>query len=290
MGPYRLAQEVGSIYVDRVLEAHPLGHQTLGCVWLLAFAILRTTAEQLDFAFNIFDPIESSSYVSYTLGRPLLALADLEQTSSVPGLNEIPNILEKSNRLARIDRYLSGLEEFLSFFLSVRQHLPVQQRPVMDVDAPAFRTVEVTNSASLEAVRAHEKIQQEQRLCRTYMRQYDTLVQLVSCIPQSELQTRPNASTGHIVQRYSDHRTSRFWTKTWRAICQDRNVPRCPCRYCSAIELVNWILWHERAGTCSRHFRHAFRVLADWHTSPAAHNQLHRQLCYLDDKKYRARP
>ena len=182
-----MAREVGSIYVDRVLEAHPLGHQTLGCVWLLAFAILRTTAEQLTFAFNIFDPIESSSYVSYTLRHPLLALADLEQTPSVPGLNELPKILETSNRLARIDRYLSGLEEFLSFFLSVRQHFPVQQMPLMDVNAPAFRTVEVTNSASLEAVRAHEKIQQEQRLCQTYMRQYDTLVQLVSWIPQSEV-------------------------------------------------------------------------------------------------------
>ena len=109
-----------------------------------------------------------------------LRLLTWEQTPTVPGLKELPTILEKSNRLARIDRYLSGLEEFLSFFLSVRQHLPVQQTPVRDVDAPAFRTIEVTNSASLEAVRAHEKIQQEQRLCQTYMRQYDTLVQLVS--------------------------------------------------------------------------------------------------------------
>ena len=40
-------------------------------------------------------------------------------------------------------------------------------------------------SASFEAVRAREKIQQEQRLCRTYMRQYDTLVQLVSLDPEA---------------------------------------------------------------------------------------------------------
>ena len=153
----------------------------------------------------------------------------------------------------------------------------------MDVDAPAFRTVEFTNSASLEAVRAHEKIQQEQRLYQTYMRQYDTLVQLVSCILQSQFQIKPDASTGDIVQCHSDYRTSRFRAKTWRAICQDRDVPRCPCRYCSAIELINRTLRHECAGTCSRHFRDAFRVLADLHTSPAAHNQLHRQHCYLDD-------
>ena len=65
MGPHRLAQEVGSIYVERVLEGHSLGHQTLGCVWLLAFAMLRTTAEQLDFAFDIFDPIDAPPSVSH---------------------------------------------------------------------------------------------------------------------------------------------------------------------------------------------------------------------------------
>ena len=132
-----------------MLEAHSLGHQTLGCVWLLAFAILRVTAEQLNFAFDIFDPIESSSRVSYSLVYPLLALADLAQNPNVPRLHELPYILEKSNRLARIDRYLSGLEEFLSFFISVRQHLPVQQMPVMDSDAPAFRSLEVTNFSKL---------------------------------------------------------------------------------------------------------------------------------------------
>lgn len=161
--------------------------------------------------------------------------------------------------------------------------------PVIDVDAPAFQSVEVTNSASLEAVRAHEKIQQEQRLCQTYMRQYDTLVQLVSWNPQLELQSGPDASTGDIVQCHSDYRTSRFRAKAWRAVCQDRDVPRCPCRYCSAIERINRILRHECAGTCSRHFRDSFWVLADRYTSPAAHNQLHRQHCYLDDQKFKAR-
>ena len=69
MGPHRLAQEVSSIFVNRVLEAHPLGRRTLGCVWLLAFAMLRTMAEQLDFAFEIFDPVDASPSV-----RPLQAL------------------------------------------------------------------------------------------------------------------------------------------------------------------------------------------------------------------------
>ena len=49
----------------RVLGNHSLGRQALGCVWILSFAILRTTAEQVDFAFDAFDPIDSSSSVSY---------------------------------------------------------------------------------------------------------------------------------------------------------------------------------------------------------------------------------
>ena len=50
--------------MSRLLDSHALGPQALGCVWILAFAILRTTAEQLDFAFDIFDPIDSSPLVS----------------------------------------------------------------------------------------------------------------------------------------------------------------------------------------------------------------------------------
>lgn len=64
VGPLRLAQEISNIYMTRILHSHALGPQALGCVWILAFAMLRTTAEQLDFAFDIFDPIDSSPQVS----------------------------------------------------------------------------------------------------------------------------------------------------------------------------------------------------------------------------------
>lgn len=98
----------------------------------------------------------------------------------MPGLDGLPFILEKSNRLARIDRYLSSLEELQSFFASVRQFLPAEFDREMTVEVPAFRSAEANKLATFEALRAREKIQQEQRLCQTYMRQYDTLVQLVS--------------------------------------------------------------------------------------------------------------
>lgn len=100
----------------------------------------------------------------------------------MPRLDDLPAILEKSNQLARIDRYLSSLEEFSSFFVSA-QHLrrPVSA-PETGAQEHAFRSQENKVYADFEATRAREKIRQEQRLCQTYMRQYDALVQLVSYI------------------------------------------------------------------------------------------------------------
>ena len=61
IGPFRIAKEISDIFTEEVLENHPLGRQSLGCTWILAFTILRTMAEQLDFAFEIFDPLDSSA-------------------------------------------------------------------------------------------------------------------------------------------------------------------------------------------------------------------------------------
>lgn len=161
VGPLRVAEEVSNIFTERVLENHPLGRQSLGCAWILAFTILCTMAEQLDFAFEIFDPIDST--------MPL----------SIPKLDDLPLILEKATRLARIDRYLSSLEEFASFFLSV-QHLPLSgQVPEDLLQSPVFRSSSVSRTAKFEASRARSKISHEQRLCRTYMNQFQTLIQLI---------------------------------------------------------------------------------------------------------------
>ena len=187
VGPLRLAQEISSIYVSQLLDCHALGPQALGCVWILAFAILRTTAEQLDFAFDIFDPVDSLPQVGAFHPPPIVGvLADYHQLCNVPKLDDLPGILEKSNRLARIDRYLAGLEEFQSFFLSVQNLLVPEPTSVAMDGEPAFRSARTKNSAFFEASRAREKIQQEQRLCQTYMRQYDALVQLVSRISTSQ--------------------------------------------------------------------------------------------------------
>ena len=184
VGPLRLAQEISNIYLSRLLDSHALGPQALGCVWILAFAILTTTAEQLNFAFDIFDPIDSSPQVSGFPPHAIVEIfADDRQLCNVPRLDDLPFILEKSNRLARIDRYLAGLEEFYAFFFSVRQLLAPEPISNTSEDDPAFRSARTRKSAQFEASRAREKIQQEKRLCQTYMRQYDALVQLVSRVP-----------------------------------------------------------------------------------------------------------
>lgn len=174
--------------MSRLLHGHALGPRALGCVWILAFAILRTTAEQLNFAFEIFDPIDSSPQVSrfhpYPTSRILISD---HQLRNVPRLDDLPSILEKSNRLARIDRYLAGLEEFQSFFLSVQQLLAPESISNASDDDSAFNSASTKKSAHFEALRAREKIQQEQRLCHTYMRQYDALVQLVSHMSTSQV-------------------------------------------------------------------------------------------------------
>ena len=65
-----MADEISSICTESILENHPLGRQTLGCVWILSFAMLRTMAEQLNFAFEIFDPVDPSADVSFDLDSP----------------------------------------------------------------------------------------------------------------------------------------------------------------------------------------------------------------------------
>lgn len=91
----------------------------------------------------------------------------------------MPFILEKANTLARIDRYLSRLEEFALFFISVQALPLIEQTPINEARSPTFRSQRITASAEFEASRARNKISHEQRLCQTYMKQFDTLVQMV---------------------------------------------------------------------------------------------------------------
>ena len=178
IGPFHLAKEIGQICAHSVLENHSLGRQSLDSVWVLAFTILRTITEQIDFAFEILDPINSEVEVRrhYT---PPSCLSDLRQSLAVPHLEDLPDILAKNNKLTRIDRYLFSLEELLSFFLSVHQ-LQIssdgtsEEEKIVSDDGVRFHRL-----AKLEASRAQSKIRGVHQICQTYMNQYETRLQLV---------------------------------------------------------------------------------------------------------------
>lgn len=166
VGKAALAEEISRICTENVLANHAMGNHALGCVWILAFSILRSIAEQMDFAFQTFDPATLSPAV-------------------IPRMDDLPFLLEKANHLARIDRYISGLEEFSSFFVAVRsfQHNrdPGLCRVAPDPDSTqTYRSRNTRERASLESSLAQQKILRAQRLCSTFLRQYESLVQMVS--------------------------------------------------------------------------------------------------------------
>lgn len=100
-------------------------------------------------------------------------------------------IVEKLNNLALIERYLSGLEEFAVFFQSVQKIIGPAQH--MDLLAPEryFNIPETRNRAQLQAVQTKNKIAQQQKLCRIYVNQFESLIQMVSelfsCLPLMRL-------------------------------------------------------------------------------------------------------
>ena len=283
VGPLRLAQEISSIYVSRLLDSHALGPQTLGCVWILAFAMLRATAEQLDFAFDVFDPIYSSQQVSGFTPCPIIGIfVNGLQLCNIPKLDDLPFILDKSNDLARIDRYLAGLEEFQSFFLSVQQMLASE--PILDTgdNCPAFRSARTRKSARFEASRAREKIQQEQRLCQTYIRQYNALVQLVSRIP-CPTKNPKLCLPGHFLWHNPNYRETRHGPRGRGAVWEDWHIS---CRTGwdrGAHEFTDRFLRHERPGTDARRHGNAVRVLGNRHSSAVSDDDLRCLYLPLDD-------
>ena len=177
LGRLSLAQEKSKISTDAILSNHPFGHRALGCGWIITFAQLRTIAEQLDFAFQIFDPLVSNHL-------------------TVPRIDNLSPILERASNLARLDRYLSGIEEFVSFFESVRSMKLAEYAglapKVLNVEKSCYN---LRHRATLELSRLQQKIVHSQRSSRTYLAQYENLIQLSITY-----------STAHITERLDSGR------------------------------------------------------------------------------------
>ena len=209
------------------------------------------------------------------------------QLHDVPKLDDLPFLLEKSNRLARIDRYLAGLEEFQSFLFSVRQLLAPASGTALGDEDPAVGSAGTERAAQFEASRAREKIQQEQRLCQTYMRQYGALVQLVSSriLYHRKEKKKPTKSLypGHLIQRHSNHRAFRSRPRGRRAVHQDGHVPRRTRGDCGALGLVDQFLRNERPRTDRRRHGDFIWVLGNRYPGAFGHGCLGCLCLPLDD-------
>jgi hypothetical protein len=166
VGRAALAEEISRICTENVLANHAMGSQALGCVWILAFSILRSIAEQVDFAFQTLDPTAVSQ-------------------ATIPRMDDLPFLLEKANHLARLDRYISGLDEFSAFFVSVRSFQHNRDPSLCSTTSDSettqpYRSRNIRERATLESSLAQQKIVRAQRLCSTFLRQYESLVQMVS--------------------------------------------------------------------------------------------------------------
>ena len=167
LGKFKLAQEMNRICTDAVLGDHPFGSRVLGCCWIIAYAILRIVTEQIDSAFQILDPNPSD-------------------TVSLPQIDALPSVLEKASNLARLERYLSELEELTSFFEAV-QKMGQAENTVSNPNLSSYRLIHRT---TLERSRLQQKILHSKRLSRTYLTQYKNLTQMTITYATTQITER----------------------------------------------------------------------------------------------------
>lgn len=190
IGPFGVANEISSICTQAVTENHPLGKGSLGCIWILAFAILRTLAEQLDFVFEAFDPVSTS--VGVSVGKHHMSDDGVDpyaqQSARVPQLQSLPSILEKSNKILLIDRYLSSLEEFSSFLLLYQKTIRNEAESYRlserskgkAAESRSYKSTWLRERTALEAARTQSKIQRQQKLCANFSTQFEALINMVN--------------------------------------------------------------------------------------------------------------
>jgi Mg2+ and Co2+ transporter CorA len=100
--------------------------------------------------------------------------------------------MEKANNLARIDRYLCGLEELTRFFISVRQMLKKEKESAKAHITKSSSVCSYPSGArgDLEAEKTLHKILREQKHCRTYIRHFDTLIQMAISLSTTLITSR----------------------------------------------------------------------------------------------------
>jgi hypothetical protein len=162
LGDPSFAERVSNAFTQELLDNHSMGTEALTCVWALVFSILRLTAQQLNIAWRTFDPLDGNASV-------------------IPESDNLAHHLQSANHLARIDRYISGLDEIVAFFDAVR-HFQNKQRP-SNCNEQEQNLASITARSELESTLAKDRIGHARQMCRTYIQQYESQTSLVSLYP-----------------------------------------------------------------------------------------------------------
>jgi hypothetical protein len=102
---------------------------------------------------------------------------------NISTIDRIPANLAKASRLSIVERYLANLEEYTSFLILCRStsHAEIDAGcKESGAGAPALEWYKLKHRAHMESTRTQIKIKHQQRLCRIYLQQFETLVQMVS--------------------------------------------------------------------------------------------------------------
>lgn len=205
LGKFHLASELSSICSQRLRCDNPIERCSLGCGWVLCFGMLRTLTEQLDFAFELFDPIRGFSEVTH---RPLMSwnLANREKGDLTLKLDSLHVVLEKWANLLQIDRYLSGIEELCLFFTATREFVQEEKAALAESDTSGSRNPDSNRltvvRADFEAKKALSKINGQQRHCLAYVKRFETLFQLTTSVTAASIAHSVESSKG-LGQRFA---------------------------------------------------------------------------------------
>lgn len=163
-------ERVSTALTTQLLDQHSMGPEAMSCVWVLACSIMRAITAQLDLAFHNFDP--------------------LDKIYGIPNIDQLPSMLEQANELARIDRYTSTLNEIVEFFETVRGFQKSQTPPRKDSHTPQKCYSRISERSELESQFAKQKIRHAQQLCRTYIKQYESHVQMMLSYSTTQIADR----------------------------------------------------------------------------------------------------
>ncbi|KAK5076250.1 hypothetical protein LTS08_006876 [Lithohypha guttulata] len=157
-GEAEIVKHISEALTAGLLDEHSMGKEALSCVWVLACSIIRAVSQQMDAAFRIFDPLDR--------------VYDISRTT------HLPTMLNQANDLARVDRYIAGLEEILGFFNAVRS-FQQSQKPT----SPPSQNLKncysrISDRSNLESEIAKQKIVHARELCRTHIKQHESHIQL----------------------------------------------------------------------------------------------------------------